>query len=562
MAVPVETPHRDALVDIVGTGGDQLGTFNISTTAAFVVAGAGVKVAKHGNRAASSRCGSADVLEALGVRTDLTPDEVATCIEQVGMGFMLASLHHPVMGKVAPIVALWACARCSTSGPADQPRRRAAAAPGGQQRRAPGGAGRRSGPGGLPARAAGAQRRGHGRALGLRAPPRWWRSSEGWCSLPIRSRPEECGVQRWALRGLAAATPTTNAFIVRGVLNGCERGAAGRGGLERRSGSVCGRGGVVHQRRGAAGRGHHRRRPGGQGAGVSGGADHPVGRSAGVSDPAGLSGADHPRGPAPAGRATGTSCRWRSCRPWRRRSPAFVRAGAWPRRGSRSSLRSSGRRPARAPSGRTWTWAELVAQYEAAGAAGGVGAHRAGLLSRQPGRPAGRRPSTPACLCCARTSSSTTTRYTRPGSAGASAVLLIAALLGRPAAAASWPRWRGTLGLDVLLEVHDAAEMERALTVEGAVMGINNRDLRTFAGLSGDDGAAGRSGARRAAAGEREWHTAPATTCADWRRLGVDAVLVGESLLVAGDVQEAIRADGLPSAGRRPRATLESKEAR
>ncbi len=103
LAVPVETSGRDVLVDIVGTGGDQLGTFNISTTAAFVVAGAGVKVAKHGNRAASSRCGSADLLEALGVRVDLTPAEVAACLERVGMGFMLASLHHPAMGKVAGV---------------------------------------------------------------------------------------------------------------------------------------------------------------------------------------------------------------------------------------------------------------------------------------------------------------------------------------------------------------------------------------------------------------------------------------------------------------------------
>jgi anthranilate phosphoribosyltransferase len=87
----------------VGTGGDSLGTFNISTTAAFVAAGAGVKIAKHGNRAASSLCGSADVLEALGIKIDLGPREVETCIDQVGMGFMLASLHHPAAGRVAGV---------------------------------------------------------------------------------------------------------------------------------------------------------------------------------------------------------------------------------------------------------------------------------------------------------------------------------------------------------------------------------------------------------------------------------------------------------------------------
>ncbi len=90
-------------IDTCGTGGDGAGTFNISTVSAIVCAAAGVRVAKHGNRAASSACGSADVLEAFGVRIDLGPEGVARCVDEVGVGFMFAPRFHPAMKHAAPV---------------------------------------------------------------------------------------------------------------------------------------------------------------------------------------------------------------------------------------------------------------------------------------------------------------------------------------------------------------------------------------------------------------------------------------------------------------------------
>jgi len=101
LPVPLAQRNGDGLFDTAGTGGDGRGTFNISTAAAFVIAGAGGKVAKHGNRAASSNCGSADVLSALGVDLDLSPDQVGRAIDTIGIGFLFAPKFHPAMKHAA-----------------------------------------------------------------------------------------------------------------------------------------------------------------------------------------------------------------------------------------------------------------------------------------------------------------------------------------------------------------------------------------------------------------------------------------------------------------------------
>jgi anthranilate phosphoribosyltransferase len=108
----VNVVDKTHLVDIVGTGGDGSHTFNISTCSMFVAAAAGAKVSKHGGRSVSSKSGSADVLESMGMNINLPPEAIAKCIAEVGIGFMFAPNHHPAMKNVAS-----RCARCSAWGP-------------------------------------------------------------------------------------------------------------------------------------------------------------------------------------------------------------------------------------------------------------------------------------------------------------------------------------------------------------------------------------------------------------------------------------------------------------
>jgi anthranilate phosphoribosyltransferase len=217
-AVRVDSVHRDVLVDVVGTGGDSLGTFNISTTAAFVAAGAGVKIAKHGNRAASSLCGSADVLEALGIRVDLGPREVAACIEEVGMGFMLASLHHPASGRVAGVRrALGVRTVFNLLGPLTNPA--------GARRQLIG----VSNPQYLPLVADALSRMGCEHALvvcgdmgmdelSVTGPSEAIEVRRGQPRGSLVFRPEDCGLSRHRLADLAGGDARTNATITRRVL--------------------------------------------------------------------------------------------------------------------------------------------------------------------------------------------------------------------------------------------------------------------------------------------------------------------------------------------------------
>jgi anthranilate phosphoribosyltransferase len=224
--VSVDTPRVDELVDTCGTGGGTLTTFNISTAAALLAAGAGALVAKHGNRSFTSRCGSADVLEMFGVRLDLSPEQEAEVLEEAGIVFMFAPLHHPAMRHVAPIRRELAMPTVmNVLGPLTNPalaRRQVVGV---------------ADPGLLELIAGALAVLGHHRALVVHGEPgldelsplgttRIMELRNGSVTAWKFDPEKELGWPAYAPADLAGGSPEENAFLVQGVLKGTVHGAA------------------------------------------------------------------------------------------------------------------------------------------------------------------------------------------------------------------------------------------------------------------------------------------------------------------------------------------------
>ena len=223
--IPVEATDRGALVDTCGTGGGEVTTFNISTAAALVVAAGGVRVAKHGNRSFTSKCGSADVLEALGVAVELTPAAMAEVLAEAGIVFMFAPLLHPAMRHVAPVRrALGITTIMNLLGPLTNPA--------GARRQVVGVAD----PAFVELVVRALAELGHERALVVHGEPGLDELSpcgptrvaelRGGEVSTWRVTPAELGVEAVAPEALAGGEPEENAELVRAVVAGEERGAA------------------------------------------------------------------------------------------------------------------------------------------------------------------------------------------------------------------------------------------------------------------------------------------------------------------------------------------------
>ena len=223
--IPVPAPHPSSLVDTCGTGGGRVSTFNISTAAAIVAAAGGVRVAKHGNRSFTSKSGSADVLEALGVAIELSPEGAAQVLAETGIVFMFAPLHHPAVRHVAPVrKALGITTIMNLLGPL--------ANPAGARRQVVGVAD----PAFLELVVRGLAELGHERALVVHGAPGMDEVSPCGPTRVAELRagrvsasevtPGDFGVETVAPETLAGGEPERNAAVVRAVVEGTERGPA------------------------------------------------------------------------------------------------------------------------------------------------------------------------------------------------------------------------------------------------------------------------------------------------------------------------------------------------
>jgi anthranilate phosphoribosyltransferase len=223
--VPVPARDPGSLVDTAGTGGGEITTFNISTAAALVAAGAGVRLAKHGNRSFTSRCGSADVLEALGVKIDLTPVRMGQILEEVGIVFMFAPLLHPAMRHVGPVrKELGVTTIMNVLGPLTNPA--------GARRQVVGVAD----PHLVSLLVRALQELGHTRGLVVHGSPGMDELSPTGSTRIAELRdgrvaelevtPESLGVEPMPLEGLAGGSAADNAAVIRAVLSGERRDAA------------------------------------------------------------------------------------------------------------------------------------------------------------------------------------------------------------------------------------------------------------------------------------------------------------------------------------------------
>ena len=523
----VKVDAGDDLVDTAGTGGGRP-TFNVSTTAAFIAAGAGCRVAKHGNRSATSQCGSADVLEALGGRIDLEPEAVAECIGEIGFGFMFAPLHHPAFKHIVPVrKELGVRTIFNFLGPLTNPA--------GALRQVVG----VSDPGKIETMAAALGELGAERALVVSSADGLDEFSVSGATRVVELRdgrlssydvtPEEVDLELSADGAVGAGTPEQNAHVLRDVLSG-------KAGTER-SLAVLNAGAAIY----VAGRADT------LAEGVRA-AERSIDDGAAASVLERWVGAT-PRDPAPrrhrrrhprcpqAAPARAPAVRARGAGRDRARGPPVRRGAVAPRhvadRGAQAPLAVGGRDPR----GRELRRDRRARTSAAARPRCRSSPRRCTSADRwrtcaRPARP-------PSCRSCARTSRSTRTSSTRPSSPA-------------PTRCCSWSarstirhsprstRRRPQLDLDALVEIHDDEELERALELDCDVIGINNRNLedfsvdiqRTFDLLA--DVPAGKVVVSESGIHHRE-------QIEELEQVGVDAVLVGEALMRAPDPEAAAR---------------------